>query len=427
MAFRVTSRYVWLAALGFQVACQPSSTVSRRAPREDVQLQIDRTTIESIVPHTATLEGLLLKEQVPAELASSLVTAVRDVFNPRELRADRPYWISRTLDGLFREFRYQIDADRLLRVVFHDEPGRPAATFDVEVVTLPKTFELDAVAAEISRENNSLIGAFEAYGENQQLPLLVADIFSGEVDFNSELNLGDRVDVLFERAVRNGDFIGYGDVRAARLKVGRRELTAFRFSGPDGKPAWYDEQGRSLRRAFLKSPLPFNPRVTSGFSYSRFHPVHRSRRPHLGVDFGAPEGTAVYAVAAGVVQMAGWSGEAGRMVRIRHAGGFETAYLHLSGFAAGIRPGTRVQQGDLIGRVGMTGTATGPHLDYRVLKNGVYVNPMTAFRNMPAGEPIPADALPSFMRERDEALAEIESRLSPQPDATLAATFVEPR
>jgi murein DD-endopeptidase MepM/ murein hydrolase activator NlpD len=374
----------------------------------------DWTQAESVVPRNATLESLLRQENVPADLTTSLVDAVRGVFNPRDLQANQTYWVRRGLDGLFREFRYQINADELLRVVFRDTPNHPAASFDVEVVTLPKEYETAAVTAEISRANNSLIGAFRVSGENEQLPLQVAQIFGGEVDFNSELQLGDRIDVLFDRAVRDGEFVGYGDVRAAILTAGGRRITAFRHvrdEDSDADAFWYDEQGRSLRRQFLKSPLGFNPRVTSGFSSNRFHPVHGVRRPHLGVDFGAPTGTSVLAVAGGVVEFAAWNGEAGRMVRIRHAGGYKTAYLHLSGFASGIRPGVRVEQGQLIGRVGSSGSATGPHLDYRVMKNGTYINPVTAFRSMPAGEPIEAAQMPAFVRARDEALGEMQNRL----------------
>lgn len=395
-------------------ACQPAVDHGTAPARGDLQLGLGSTTVESLVPRNATLESLLRDQNIPAELATSLVEAVRGVFNPRELRADRAYSVSRGLDGLFREFRYEIDADNLLRVVFRNKPDAPAASFDVEVVTLPKEYRPAAIAAEISAEHNSLIGVFDASGENSQLPLKVAEIFSGEVDFNSELQRGDRIDVLFDRAIRNGEFVGYGDVKAAVLSVGNRRITAFRYIGGDGKPVWYDERGRSLRRQFLKSPLQFNPRVTSGFSFNRYHPVHGVRRPHLGVDYGAPTGTPVLAVAGGVIELAGWSGEAGRMVRIRHAGGYKTAYLHLSGFGPGIRVGARVSQGDVIGRVGMTGTATGPHLDYRVMKNGAYINPMTAFRNMSAGEPIASSALPTFARERDAALTEMQTLLSDQ-------------
>ena len=277
---------------------------------------------------------------------------------------------------------------------------------------VPKEYTLDTVHVALSAEHPSLIDAFDAEGENLHLPLRLSEVFSGEVDFNSDLQRGDTADVLFDRATRDGEFVGYGDIKGAVLTRGDRRITAIGFKGEDGALAYYDEQGRSLKRQFLRSPFLFNPRVTSGFSYNRFHPVHGSRRPHLGVDYGAPFGTPVYVVASGVVETAEWAGEAGRMVRVRHAGGYETAYLHLSSFGPGIRPGVRVTQGDLIGRVGQTGTATGPHLDYRIIRNGKYVNPLAELAKMPPGEPIAAERLDEFHRQRDEVLSQLAARLS---------------
>lgn len=410
MAALIRSKHSWLLAVLLLVSCQ---TADEQSPaRGDVRLVPDGTTTQGLVPENATFDSLLRQQQLPAQLSASVVDAIRGVFDPRDLRADQNFWVTRTLDGIFREFKYQIDADNLLRVVFRHDPARSAASFDVEVVTLPKDYELSAVTAAITPDQTSLIGAFNVAGENILLPLKLAEVFSGEVDFNSDLQRGDQMDVLFDRAVRNGEFVGYGEVQAAVIGTGGRRLTAFRFTGADGKPAYFDEAGRSLRRQFLRTPLPFDPRVTSGFSSNRFHPVHGTRRPHLGVDFGAPTGTRVYAVASGVIETAGWSGEAGRLVRIKHAGGYETAYLHLSGFGPNIRAGVRVDQGQVIGYVGSTGTATGPHLDYRVIKNGTYLNPLTAFSRISSGEPVPSNLMPEFTKVRDEALRQMQTRLA---------------
>lgn len=405
--------FALVAVLGLLpiVGCQSADDEGRRI-REDVRLLVDATTIQAVVPRNATFESLLRQQQLAPELAASVVEAVRGVFNPRELQANQNYWVTRTLDGLFREFRYQINADELLRVVFReDTDGVTEIPFNVERVTLPKELVRSSVSASITPQANSLIAAFVAQDENQLLPVQLAEIFSGEVDFNSDLRQGDRFEVLFDRVVRNGEFAGYGDIQAAIMETGGRRLTAYRFTDDSGTPAWYDEQGQSLRRQFLRTPLGFDPRITSGFSYNRFHPVHGTRRPHLGVDFGAPTGTRVMAVASGLVTTAAWSGGAGRLVRIRHSGGYETLYLHLNGFAPGIRSGVRVEQGQVIGYVGMTGTATGPHLDYRVVKNGKYLNPMTAFSGMPAGEPIAPDRMAEFLAVRDQALQQMTSRV----------------
>jgi murein DD-endopeptidase MepM/ murein hydrolase activator NlpD len=248
-----------------------------------------------------------------------------------------------------------------------------------------------------------------------QLALQLAEIFGGEVDFNSDLQPGDRLQVLFERITRDGGPSGYGDVKAAVLRTGGRGVTAILYADSEGKPAYFDEQGRSLKRQFLRSPLPFEPRVTSRFSYRRVNPVYGDVRAHLGVDYGAPTGTAVMAVASGVVESAAWAGDAGRMIKLRHGGGYETEYLHLSAFAPNLRVGGRVEQGQLIGRVGMTGAATGPHLDYRILKNGVHVNPLAELARMPPGVPIAADALSEFTLARDETMGQLRDRVAAAP------------
>jgi murein DD-endopeptidase MepM/ murein hydrolase activator NlpD len=158
-----------------------------------------------------------------------------------------------------------------------------------------------------------------------------------------------------------------------------------------------------MRRFFLASPLKFQPVVTSGFSRSRLHPILREYRAHLGVDYRAPAGAPVVAVSDGVVISAGTSGGSGRMVHLRHANGFESEYLHLS--SIGVHPDARVRQGDLIGRVGATGLATGPHLDYRLKKNGAFVNPLTAHHAMPPADPVPAARMTEFNSVRDRAFA----------------------
>lgn len=184
-----------------------------------------------------------------------------------------------------------------------------------------------------------------------------------------------------------------------------------------GKAAFYDDAGRSLKRFFLRSPLRFEPRITSGFSRRRLHPVFRTYRAHLGIDYGAPTGAPVVAVSSGTVVSAGWSGGGGNMVRLRHAGGYESYYLHLSSFAKGVRAGVHVDQGQLIGRVGATGTATGPHLDYRLRKNGAFVNPLVEHRKLPPGEPIAAAQLLDFRATADATLQKLSAALSAEAPA----------
>ena len=411
----LTVLMVGVCACSVPAAPVPESRVQAR----DVLLPRDVDAVDGRVPRNATLETLLRRHELSAEFTAGVAEAMRGVFNPREIRAEQAYRLTRSLDGLFREFRYQIDTDRLLRVVARRAPGdgpvpdggtSAVPAFDVEVVSLPKDVEIDVLSGSISRETPSLVGALTASGETVQLALGLAEIFGGEIDFNSDLQPGDRIDVLFERFTRENEFVGYGAIKGAVLVNDSRRIVAVGFRDTDGRPAWYDEDGRSLKRQFLQSPLPFDPRVTSRFSYRRLHPVHGTTRAHLGVDYGAPVGTRVNAVASGVVELAGWAGEGGRVVRIRHAGGYQTVYLHLSAIGPGIRPGLRVEQGDAIGRVGSSGTVTGPHLDYRIIKNGTYVNPLVELKKMPKGDPIAPDAREAFDRARDAVLARLPQR-----------------
>jgi len=422
---RVLSSLLTIAALGpsaallsLTAACSPGhgGTASKIAAlHQDVVLGKDANVIEARVPTNATFDSLLRQHDVSSTLAMAAINAVRSVFDPRNLRANQPYRVTRGLDGLIREFQYQIDAERLLRVIFKKPAPAAAAVFDVSIETTPKQVEIDTVTASISREQSSLVAALENAGENVTLALALAEIFGGEVDFNADLQPGDAFEVLFERMTLRGEMVGYGDVHAAVLVHDKRRLTAIRYVGADGRANWYDEHGRSLKRQFLRSPLPFDPRITSRFSYRRLHPVSGGYRPHLGVDYAAPYGAPVIAVADGIVTEAGFAGAAGRIVRVRHTAGYETAYLHLSGFASGIRVGARVTQGQVIARVGNSGTVTGTHLDYRIRKNGVYVNPLVELARIPKGEAIGAAAMSAFAIERDRALAQLADGLAHSP------------
>lgn len=400
------------AALAVVAACAAGCA---RAPepsrpvRRDIALPGDTQTIDARVARNATLEAIFQSAALRDDVARAAIEAVRGAFQPRNLlRAEQPYRIVRTFDGLLRRFEYQIDADRFLRVHCPDisSPER----FNVEIVPYAKTTELAAVHADIDAEHPSLVAAIEETGERVQLAISLAEIFAGDVDFESDLQRGDSVELLYEKVFREGQFAYYGNVVAARLLNDGRDLQAYRFI-QNGRAGYFDERGRSLRRVFLRSPLRFEPRVTSRFSYRRLHPVLGRYRPHLGVDYGAPVGAAVQAVASGTVLSAGYNGGAGLMVHLRHSNGFESLYLHLSRLGKGIRRGTRVDQGQLIGRVGASGTATGPHLDYRLKRNGVYLNPLSVHRKLPPGDPIVAAARAAFEAERDRLSAQMSTTL----------------
>ena len=383
--------------------------------RGDIELAVDSEMVPARVPPGATLGAMLQRHRLHAPDLEGLLSAVTRVFDPRRLRTQQAYRLERTLEGCVRFFEYEIDLERVLRVTARaDDPH----AYDAAIVEYESTTRTKVVHAVITPENPSLFGAMAAVGERPELPIALADIFGGEVDFRVDLQQEDRFAVLVDETVRDGRFVKYGPVQAAVIQAGGRPVTAVRYTPPAGKPAYYDENGRSLQRFFLRSPLRFQPQVTSGFSRARLHPVLHVVRAHLGVDYRAPHGAPVIAVAHGTVTRAGWRGGGGRTVSIRHANGYESYYLHLSSIAPGVRRGARIAQGQVIGRVGSTGIATGPHLDYRLRKGGVFVNPLLEHRKLPPGDPVPPHARDDFMDVRDASLA----RLQPEaPDVQFTA------
>jgi murein DD-endopeptidase MepM/ murein hydrolase activator NlpD len=417
-------RLVLLAILAGATACAEAPP-PQRTRGADVLLRPDTETIVASVPARATLDSLLRQHNLPADLVLAAVQATRTVFNPRELRAQRPYRLVRSMDGLLREFEYEIDAHRFLRIVNSDR-AQPAA-LDARVLPIQKETSVTGVRGSISSGSPSLIAAVDHAGERIQLALGLAGIFGGEIDFNHDLQPGDHFEVLFEKSTRDGEFAGYGEILGASFSVEGREYRAFRWIDPvTRKAGYYDQNGRSLRRELLSSPLRLEYRVTSRFSHSRMHPIAGVRRAHLGVDYGAPYGSTVVAVADGTVVSAGWAGGGGNTVHIRHSGGVETYYLHLSSFGNGIRAGARVEQNQVVGRVGATGLATGPHLDYRLKRNGVFVNPITFHRQQPPGEPIQSIHFAAFRDARDGVLRQLSNTLLAEaprakPDAVKAA------
>lgn len=409
------------AVVGSACAAEPAAP-SRTRP--DVILRAETETIEALVPRHATLDSLLRQHQFAPDLINAAVESAAAVFNPRRLRADRPYRLVRSLDGWLREFVYEIDTDRFLRIVNLDR--EQPRVLDAQVLPFDKTTQFAAIRGQIDGTRSSLIAAMEGTGERVQLAMALAEMFGGQIDFESDLQPGDGFDVLFEKFTRDGEFVGYGPILGATFVADGKEYQAFRWVDPStGQAAYYDGAGRSLKRFFLVSPLKFEPRVTSHFSRNRLHPVHDTHRPHLGVDYGAPHGAAVVAVARGTVLSAGWAGAGGNQIRLQHASGFETYYLHLSSFARGIRAGSRVDQGQLIGRVGATGTATGPHLDFRLRKNGAFVDPVKERRRQPPGAPIPATYTVAFQVAREGLLRQLSATLLAEaprqkPDAVKA-------
>lgn len=406
-------------------------TLSGPVLDSDVALPRETMVVRGLVPRNSTLDTMLREHGVAPGWVQSVIASARETFDPRRLRSLQPFSLERTIDGALSLFEYEIDRDWFLRIRPKEDAecdprggveGVPPDCLRAEVLPIPKTLQHVSTAGRIDAETPSLFQAIEGAGERPELAIALAEVFAGDIDFNTELQPGDSFRVTFERFVREGRPDGYGEITAAEFENNGRVLRAIRFTPPGGKAAYYDEEGRSLRRFFLRSPLKFEPRITSHFSARRMHPVLHTARAHRGVDYAAPHGSDVVAIASGTVVSATYDRTNGRMVRLRHASGYESYYLHLSAFGAGIRAGAHVSQGQVIGRVGATGLATGPHLHYGLKKNGVFVNPLAEHRKLPPGEPIPDSAMQAFADVRDRVLAELE-RAAPrrQPDIAVAS------
>ena len=249
----------------------------------------------------------------------------------------------------------------------------------------------------------SLYDAALASHEDPTIALALADVFAWDIDFYLDVRKGDRVRCLVEKVLARGRLLRYGEVMAAEYRgeaVGTKRV--FRWQLPDGSWSYFQEDGTSARKAFLKSPLKF-AHVTSGFG-SRFHPVLQYVRAHQGVDYAAAVGTPVWSVADGTVTRAGNTGDGGNTVCVRHRNGFETCYLHLSGYGQGVKTGARVAQKQVIGYSGSTGLTTGPHLHFAMKRNGSFVNPLN--QKFPRNEPVPSKLLAQF-REAVTPLATV--------------------
>jgi murein DD-endopeptidase MepM/ murein hydrolase activator NlpD len=225
------------------------------------------------------------------------------------------------------------------------------------------------------------------------------------VDFFA-LQKGDRFRVLYEEKVCDGEVIAVDTVRYAVFTHASQDYPMVMYNQGDGGNIWWNEKGESMRKAFLKAPLKFS-RISSGFSYSRKHPVTRKVQPHTGVDYAAPTGTPVMTIGDGVVTSVKYEGAGGNTVRIKHNSVYSTAYLHLSKYAKGLKVGQRVRQGEVIGYVGSTGRSTGPHLDFRVWKNGTPINPLKM--DSPPAEPISKKSMENFELAQAKYKAQIDS------------------
>lgn len=293
-----------------------------------------------------------------------------------QLRAGRTLRAVTRLDGTLLSLRY-LAADGTEVI------ARRARDNVLEVSQNPVALQTRLTMSS-GKIRSSLFQAIDDAGLDDDIAAQLAEVFSGEIDFHRDLHPGDRFSVVYETMHAGSEYIRTGKVVAAEFQNGPDRYRAFLYAESDGSDSYFTEDGKSLRRSFLRSPLEFS-RITSGFSTSRFHPVLDTWRAHRGVDYGAPMGTRVRATGDGRIRLAGQMRGYGNVVVISHPNGFETLYGHLAGFGSGVRAGTRINQGDIIGFVGMTGLATGPHLHYEMRVDGVHRDPLKVIAPPSAG------------------------------------------
>jgi murein DD-endopeptidase MepM/ murein hydrolase activator NlpD len=322
-----------------------------------------------IIPRGTSLARLLKVRGFDNREIHRLKESVKPVYDLARITAGHEMRLFKTPAGIWKTLEYDIDETRYLAV------RKESEGVSAEVKYYPYEIRPALVFGVIE---TSPVAAMAKAGEDNALAYDLAErCFGWDIDFYTDLRKGDAFRILVEKKFLDGTFTGYRNILAAEFTNDGKVFQAFRYTYPDsGVADYFDEEGLSKRKEFLKSPFKYGAHVTSRFSGSRLHPIYKVYRPHYGVDYGAPVGTQVQATADGKVTFAGWDGASGRKVRIQHKNSYETTYLHLSSFGPGIRSGAQVKGGDIVGYVGSTGDATGPHLDYRVSYHGSPINPL---------------------------------------------------
>jgi murein DD-endopeptidase MepM/ murein hydrolase activator NlpD len=369
-----------------------------------------------------TFVKALQREGVPPKVGHDIASALRGQgVNLRKLTPRHGLAIEWTLDGRPKKLTYEPSPWLGYAVISTDDGWK------VERAETRPDVRVEPVSGEVRR---SLFEAVEKTGESAQLVLDLAEIFSSDFDFTADTRAGDRFRLLVEKRYAAGTFVDYGRILVAQYVSDGRTLTGVGVEGARDRYTFYDPAGRSLRKSFLKSPLQFS-RITSGFTRARPHPILGGTRPHLAIDYAAPVGTPVWAVADATVKRAGWDGGHGISVTLNHRSGYATMYSHLSRLGPGVRTGVRIEQRQIIGYVGSTGLSTGPHLHYGIAKNGQFVNPLS--EKFIPGDPIPAAERPAFIARATELMQRLESLggglrpSSPSERASTAASEPPPR
>ena len=418
------SRFILLVGLAVAVALAALSYFLRRhaeqqvvvqsAPAPAVVVAPKEKVTRLVVDRGANMGTLLQDAGVDGPTLQQIIDAARPLVNFRRLRQGQEVFLVRR-EGEVESLRYRPGAAEEIHV------DREGNKFEAKLEKVPLTTQIVTVKGTV---NDSLFDAVIAAGESPALAVRLAEIFAWNLDFYTDTRPGDTFRLVFEKKKYQGrDAAQYGQIFAAEYDNAGHPYQAVLFHDRSGRPAYYAADGHSLQKAFLHSPLRFAARISSHYSLHRFHPILKRYRAHLGTDYAAPVGTPVQAVANGTVEFAGKLGGDGNMVRLKHANGYETYYLHLSRIL--VRKGKRVDQGQLVGLVGATGLATGPHLDFRVRKAGRFIN----FERMklPPAQAVARADRPDFDAVRDKWFARMTGTMpelaqAAAPDANRTGT-----
>jgi murein DD-endopeptidase MepM/ murein hydrolase activator NlpD len=342
--------------------------------------------IKGNIKNGGTFSQSLSEKKISVRWIRLIVSKLRFFVDFRRIRGGEAYQLIIDENGDLVKFIYEVSPTKVYEIE-KDLRG--------EYVAKKKEVPLDIylIKAE-GKIHSSLAKAMKDVGEHWSLATAFAEILAWEMDFSQDVRRGDRFKVVVEKMYKGDRFVDYGKIHAVEYQSGKKVITGILYKGN-----YYDAKGNSLEKAFLKKPLRYNY-ISSGFNRKRKHPIMGGIEPHLGIDYAAPIGTPVWAAADGIVDSVGWVEGYGKQVVLRHPNGYMSYYSHLSKYGLGIRVGKRVEQKQIIGYVGSTGFSTGPHLDYRLTKNGLFINPQK--ETFPTGTPIQQKDMEAFHKRKDE-------------------------
>ena len=390
----IIARFAAVKHIGKQ---EPETTIS------EIEEETEYQAIEGTIARGNTLAGVLQKNHISPDQTYRIINALRKVFNVRKCNIGDGWQIVLNGQGEFIAFTYRNGPLDYFTVTYNTEK-------DVYEAAKQRINAKEKTLGARGKIQSSLYESMCQLGVPAEFVIQFAEIFASKIDFFTDCRRDDEFSIIWNSYVYDGEVLEDIRILAAQYKNTRSDYYAFYFKNGRGSGGYYDNKGHSVESAFLKAPLSYR-RISSHFSYRRFHPILRRYRPHLGIDYAAPRGTPISAIGNGTVILSGWTTKGyGIAVKVKHPNGYISYYGHLSKIRKGIRKGCRVSKGQVIGYVGSTGISTGPHLDFRLNKNGKFVNFLNL--KLPPCYPLPKSDMPEF----NAAKAVLEKQLRSIPD-----------